>query len=718
MKKSALLALVLFAGSWACTVLSPQYHLGVKAEMANQWEQAVGYYEKALLEDPTSSFYRAARERARFGASLSFLHEARSLVAQGKKEEAKAAYAKAMAYNPRDVMIIHESQKALAEGPKEAEKKPAKIEFPIKLKAKDEALQLRFPSETSLRSIFTALGRAGGITIIFDESFRDVPFSTDATNLTFEQALKGICVATRNFYRIIDERTVIVVPDQPLKRIQYEIACIRTFYISNVVAQELMASLSQALRSQVKQPTILFDKGLNSLTVRATPQEMELAERLIKAWDKPKGEVLIFVEIMEVSRIRLRQLGISFDQNVIGLRYGETSGTDQTAGWFPLSGVNLGNIENYSISLPVGFLQFLESDSDTKVIAKPMLRGVADEEIRELVGQKIPIPRTTFTPFAAGGISQQPIVNYEQQDVGIEVKITPKIHFEREVTLSADIKVTAIGGTGYADIPIINTRELKGVMRLREGETQIIAGLLRDEERKSIKGIPFLKNIPGLGQLLFGGEDRTVEQSDVILALTPYIIRSIPIGPEDEKPIWVDVDSATDQRTALDEDLLGREIDLEDPRRMPGRKPEDLSANILTLSPGNFELPAGREVRLAINVGGSAEVGTMTVALNFNPRVLNLKDVAEGSLPRSMGSDVPFLKNIDNSGGTCIIGFSSPQIGKGARGGQLAILLFEAKSPGEAVVAVTSCQAGGASGQTLSFDFGGAQSRIIVRESK
>jgi len=719
MKTSTASVLLLALGLAACVTVSPQYRLGARAEIGGQWEEAIRYYQKASLENPKNPIYRAALERARFGASLFYLQQARLLVAQDKREEAKASYAKAMEYNPRDAMIAYEAQKALAEGPKEAERKPSKIEFPIKLKPKDEPLQVRFPTETSLRSIFQAIGRAGGVNIVFDENFRDIPFTADAANQTFEQALKSICLATKHFYRIVDEKTVMVIPDQPLKRLQYEVNCIKSFYLSNVNAQELVASLSQALRTQVKAPTIIFDKGLNSLTIRGTPQEVELAERLIRAWDKPKGEVMVKVEIMEVSRMRLRQLGLSFDQNIVGLRYGTppTDGTTTTS-WFPLNGLGLGKAENYSITLPVGYLQFLESDSDTKVIAQPWLRGVADEEIRQLVGQKIPIPRTTFQPFAAGGYAQQPIMNYEQQDVGIEVKLKPRIHLEREVTLETEFKVTSIGGTGIADIPIINTRELKGIMRLREGETQLIAGLLRDEERKTISGIPGLKDIPGLGRL-FGSEDTTIEQTDILIALTPYIIRMIPIGAEDDKPFWVDVDTGGGEGGAgLEPEFLGREPDTAtggglglDPRR-----PQEQGVNSLRLIPANFELPAGREVRVNAQLQNSAEIGTVSVTINFNPQVLNLKDVAEGNLSRQLGGNVPFLKNIDNNAGLCVIGFSSPQIGRGFKGGgTLATLIFEAKAPGECVVAVSAFQAAGASGQSVSIQTREAQSRIVVR---
>ncbi len=716
MKKYALV-IVIAMGFWACVGLAPQYRLGTQAEMNKRWEDAIQYYEKASLENPKEPVYRLALERAKISASLFHLQEARKFIALGKKEEAKAEYAKSIFYNPRDTAIVREALAAVAEAPKETVPRKEKIEFPIKLKAKEENLQLKFPVETSLRSIFLALGKTAGISLIFDEQFRDVPFTTDLTNMTFEQAVRSLCISTKNFYRIVDERTVVVVPDNPVKRIQYEANVIKTFYLSNVAAQEMQNSLISMLRGTAKVPTISSDKNLNSLTIRDTPQVVELAEKLIRAWDKPKGEVVIDLEIMEVSRLKLRQLGVSFDTNTVGARYGgpPTSSTDSTStGWFNLKDIDLSKAENFSISLPVSFLQFLESDTDTKVIAQPRLRGVSDVEMRHLVGQKIPIPRTTFSPFAAGGYASQPLTNFEQQDVGIEVKITPSVHFEKEVTISLELKVTSIGGKGYADIPIINTREVKNTLRLKDGETNLIAGLLRDEERKTLKGIPGLKDVPVLGRL-FGTEDTTLEQTDVILTITPYIIRTIPVTAEDDKPFWVDVETGATASGVFEEELLGRPLDIRDVERaLQARRPQDQGANQITLNPANYERPAGGEFSVSVNLRSDQEIGNMSLVLNYNPKVINLKDVAEGPMTRQFGEKPPFLKSFDNNAGICTIGFSSPEIGKGIKGGgNLATLRFEAKSPGECYITITSVSAISASGGSVNLTT--SQSRIIIR---
>jgi general secretion pathway protein D len=716
MKKIALI-IVIALGLTACATINPTYRMGARAEMNKSFDEAIRCYEQAALENPQEPFYRAALERAKISASLFELQEARKLVALGKKDEAKAAYAKAMTYNARDTAIAREAQVATSDTPKPAEPKPEKIEFPIKLKTKDEALQLKFPVETSLRSIFLALGKSGGISFVFDENFRDIPFTTDLSNMTLEQAVRSLCLATRNFYRIVDERTVLIIPDNPMKRIQYEVNCIKTFYLSNVGAQEIQAALSSMLRSTAKVPNIIFDKNLNSITIRDTPQTVELSEKLIKIWDKPKAQVIIDLEIMEVSRVKLRQLGVSFDTSTITGRYGgsTTSDTTTSTSWFNLKDLDFGNAGNYSLALPLALIQFLESDSDTKVIAQPRLPGVSDEEMRHMVGQKIPIPRTTFSPWAAGGVSQQPITNYEQQDVGIEIKVKPTVHREKEVTLALEIKVTSLGGTGYADIPIINTREIKSVIRLRDGETSLLAGLLKDEERKSIKGLPGLKNIPILGRL-FSTEDRTLEQTDVIMTITPYIVRAVPVVPEEAKPLWVDVDTPSDAiGGALEADVLDRELDVQQAERMlQARRQQETRANQVSLSPANFESPINREIRLSVNLTTSQDIGNMSLVLNYNPQVLSLKDVLEGGMTRQLGGVVPFLKNIDDAAGLCTIGFSSPQPTKGINGGgTLATLVFETKSPGEGLITISSVSAMGSSGQPVNLQTNRA--RIMVR---
>ena len=713
MKKIALFLAVLLS-IWGCATFSENYKLGNKAALNKDWNEAVKYYEKALWESPDNSVYRLALFRAKMAASYSHILMARELVSQGMKEEALLEYEKALSYDPLNRVIAEEAALLKGEEVKEEEPEEKKIELPVKLRVDKEKVQLEF-TKVNLRSIFQALAKFAKVNIIFDEQFKDISFSISLKDVDFEEAIGTLCLASKNFYRIIDEKTIIIAPDQPLKRAQYELNAIRTFYLSNINAQEVQQLLAQMLRTQLgRVPTIFVDKNLNSVTVRDTPSNIELAEKLLKIWDKSKGEVVIDLEIMEVTRTRLRELGLDFDQHIIGFKYGESDAAEDS-GWVSLRDLDFSKRENYQISLPLAFIKFLESDSDTKIIAQPRLRGMQDEEIRYLVGEKVPIPRTTFTPIAAGGVSQQPITSFEYQDVGIELVVTPKIHFENEVTLEIEIKITSLGGVGYADIPIISTREVKNVIRLKNGETNFLAGLLRDEERMSLKGIPGLKSIPLLGSL-FSSTQQTVTQTDVILTLTPYIIRTLPLDERDIEPLWIGLDRVAPLRREpqrMPEDVLeqrrAQQRRLEEERRR-----EEAEQDQVFLNPSNLQIPQNREFRINANMRTEQEIGMLSLTVNYDAQMFNLKEIVAGALIRRLGDDVPFLKNIDNNAGIATIGFSSPEIDRGVKGaGRIASLLFQAVRKGEGTISITSVTANKPSGEAVSFGYN--ECRIIVR---
>lgn len=714
MRKMASLFLILLF-FWGCTTFNRSYKLGTEAAINKNWDEAIKHFENAIQQDPNNSAYRLALTRAKILASISHVYKARGLASEGKKEEALAEYDLALSYDPSNRVIIEEVR-LLKEGEeKKEEPVEPKIEPPVKLQASDAKLHLNFMhDQVRLKSIFQALGKHAKINILFDEQFKDIPFSVDLSDKTFEQAVNSLCLATKNFYRVIDESTIIVAPDLPAKRIQYELNAIKTFYLSNIKAEDIQASLMQILRSQFKAPQLMVDKNLNSITVRDAPAVLEMAEKLIRLWDKPRGEVVIDLEIMEVSRYKIKNFGIEFDQFLMGLAYSGGENTPTESGWFDLSKLDFTKKENYQITLPSALVQFLEADEDTKIIAQPRLRGIEGEEISYLVGDKIPIPRTSFTPFAAGGVAQQPITSFEYEDVGIDIKITPQIHFEKEITLELEMNVKSVGGTGVANIPIISTREVKNIIRLKDGETNLLAGLLKDEERMSVKGIIGLKNIPLLGGI-FSSSERTVQQTDVIMTITPYIIRTKPLSEEDLEPLWVDLSGIFS--SAIGPGGIQREEEMRDAelRRMQEQERPGVEEgrNLLMLNPANFEITKDREFRISVILRSEEEIGSLSVNLSFNPSVVKLKQIERGSVAAQAGKEAPFLQNIDNSSGMCTIGFSSTDVSRGFRGsGRLANLVFDALADGESTISFSSVSANSPAGKAISFETRDARVRV------
>jgi general secretion pathway protein D len=709
--KKTILMLALVTALAGCATLSRSYRLGTTAEMNQQYDMAVRYYEEAAAQDPKEPVYRLALLRAKAGSSLLHLQSARTLAAQGKTKDAIVEYGVALHYDPLNRMIADELE-AIKNPPAKAEKPVAEVaQPPVKLKTTGEKLSVSFRTPVSLRSILETLGRIAGVTFIYDETFRDINLAVDLTGKDLEQAITYLCVASKNFSRIVDEKTVIIAPDNIQMRQKYELLVIKTFYLSNINVQDVQAPLMQMIKRQFIIPTFGVDKNLNSITIRDTPQVVALAEKLLKAWDKPPGEVVINVEIMEVDRSVLRKLGIDFSNTILGIQLNPADAQGSAEGWLRLNAIKLKDLASYEITSPQAVIQFLEGDANTKIIAQSGIRGIANEDMKYLVGQKVPIPQGSFTPIVAGGANTQPIISYTQQDVGIDIKIKPRIHLEKEVTLEIELKVSALAGTGVADIPIIANREVKNIIRLKDGETSLLAGLLRDEERKSVSGITGLKDVPILGNL-FSSTETVIDQTDVILTITPHIIRAMPFSNADAQPLWVDPNSITDvsgvQRVGEEE--LANQAGIE--QAQPAEPGEEEAANAVYLSPAGFEVPKDREFRVNVELATEKELGNMSLTIGFNPQALRLKDVIEGGVTKQMGDKAQFL-NIKNPSG-CTLGFTGPTLGRGFKGqGILAVLVFTAANPGETAVSITSYSAVGVNGQTVTLGTG--ESRILIR---
>ncbi len=705
MRKSVIL-IICAALLWGCTTLSKNYKLGYQESMNKNWDKAIEYYERAILEDPSNSYYRLGLVRARVSASTFHWTEARRLAIDDKVDEALAEYGRALSYDPDNRLILNEARRLLKQQQQPEAPSPVEMlyEPPVKLAVSDQPITLKFSRDVSLKSIFQALSKYAEVNIIFDDGFRDKPFSIDLTDMSFEQALDRLCMASKHFFRVVDEKTVLVLVDQPQNRMKYEQQAIKTFYLINIEAQEVQQPLMQMVRSQTGIPQISHNKANNSITIRTTPARLKLAEQVIRLWDKPKGEVLVELELMEVSRQKLRDLGLELDQYGAGIAY--TAGLDE-GGWLNLGDVDFSRKENYSIAIPSAYLRFLETDVESKLIAQPQLRGVHGEKIEYMVGDEVPIPNSTFQAFAGGGIASTPVVNYDYKNVGIEIAITPTVHSLDEVTLELDVKIKALAGSGFADLPIITSRQIKNVMRLRDGETNLLMGLLKDTERTTLKGIPGIKEIPIIGAL-FSYTDQEIQQTDVIMTITPHILRSIPLGPEDYAPIWLPLEgiSGSEGGGRLPR-IRGRDSaatdDMMDVIRSD-RPQQERGRNRITLSPPGFETGTGREARVNVSMTTEEELQNMTLNISFDPQVLKLKAIVRGNVLARLGENPSVLENIDNASGTCIIGFTAP-LNQSIRGsGNIVTLVFDALAAGRSEVAVSSISANSTRGQPVSFD--------------
>jgi general secretion pathway protein D len=403
---------------------------------------------------------------------------------------------------------------------------------------------LTFPN-ASARTVFLSIGRFGNLSIVFDPAYRDQNVSIDLRDAPLQSALDAVANATRNFYRVTGDRVVTIIPDTSAKRREYEEEVVKTFYLSNADLKETI----DLLRTVVEASRIAPITGTNALTIKDTPERIEAAAKVISAIDKARPEVVIDVQLLEVDRSKLKEYGLQ-------LASPGSPGIDGAAD-VNRDGLTLNDVRRLSGSdvlltnLPGLYYRLLKQDSHTRTLANPQLRTMEGITTAARWGERVPVPQTTFAPIATGGVAQQPIVSYAYENIGVNLDITPRLHHDDEVSLALKIEVSSVSGEGFGGLPTFGNRTVSTVIRLHDGETNMLAGLIRDDERRVMKGIPGLSDIPGIGPLFAHTQNET-QQTDVILTLTPHIIRVLDLTEQDLRAFRVERDSSGFVGAAID----------------------------------------------------------------------------------------------------------------------------------------------------------------------
>jgi general secretion pathway protein D len=278
------------------------------------------------------------------------------------------------------------------------------------------------------------------------------------------------------------------------------------------------------------------------LTIKDSPERIAAAARVISAVDKARPEVIIDVELIEVDRTKLSEYGLQIASSGSPGINGSVSIANGTTGITLQALRNLSQSDILLASLPSLYYRLLKSDSNTRTLANPQLRTTDGVPAQAKFGDQVPVPVTTFAPIATGGTAQQPITSFNYQNIGVNIDITPRTHHDDDVSLQLKIAVTNISGTGFGGLPTFGNREITTIIRLRDGETNMLAGLIRDEERHALDGVPGLSDLPLVGRL-FGHTTKSTTQTDIILTLTPHIIRVLDLTEADLRPFRVGRDS-------------------------------------------------------------------------------------------------------------------------------------------------------------------------------
>lgn len=741
-------ALALVSLTAACAA-SRAFNQAEEFALVGNWDAAVEYYRRALQENPDRPEYRIALERAMLTASRAHHAQAGVHEEQGNLTAAILEYRKAAEFDPSNRQAAQRAallERRVREN-LEAAMPPAAVEQmrdearrqtapPLLNPASREPIDLRF-TNASTQDILDFLASATGINITYERDFRPTPFSIELEGVTLEEALDQLMTANQLWYKVINDRTIMVIPDTPQKRQQYEELVVRTFYVSHADTQELAQLLTQVLRFPGGVvPFVSPSPTTNTITVRATAPVANIMARIIEANDKPPAEIVVDVEILEVNRDRAKTYGLNLNSYAIGTIFSPEAAPDlsqEIRPPFNLNTITQGvSAADFYLTVPQAVVRFLESDASTRLVAKPQLRGAEGQQLTLNLGDEIPVPSTVFTPLAAGGSAANPLTSFTYRPVGVNIEMTPRVTFEGEIILDITVENSTLGQSidvAGSSLPTFGTRRVTTRLRLREGESNLLAGLIREEDRRALRGFPGVMRLPVFKQLLSNNET-SVEQTDIVMLLTPHIVRTHELTQEDLNPIYIGtqrnvgqtgpppliapvagpaapetppaaepsaprppagtspIPGMTTEPQPVPPSVAPAEPPLPsaEPSVAPPPDPQPAvtdAAQIVVTSP-TVELRAGGgPYTVPLSINGASRLSLVSLSLRFDPSVLRVQSVQEGSFMRQGNVAVTFTQQADATAGRLDVSIARTDDVTGASGsGLLAAVLFEAVGGG------------------------------------
>ncbi|GLH74607.1 hypothetical protein GETHLI_31090 [Geothrix limicola] len=545
----------LIAAALLVLALGCSLHRANKAFDEGRYDESVAEYRAALRSDPTNTKARIGIKRASQRASELHLNLARQAEMKGFSDTVLSEVRKALVLDPdnqiaQDWLIRLEEKaardKAEADTTEDLELMKIKADAmnAIQLNPRSiDGIDLNFSRKTSLREIFATLSKASGVNIITHTSYQDQSVSIDLRGLPFQRVLDTLMLQNDLFYKVLDKNTIMIFKNSPQNREAYENQIIKTYYLSFADPQELRQTLT-TLNNQLK---VFTDKRTNAIIVRAKPTELAIVDQVVRTLDKGKAEVMVYFELMEVTENTLEQVGL-----LPVLNASDTSGTyrfgattvNNTSGMNTNSGFTKIHTADIRVLFPNLALDFLKSNGDARMVASPNVRVASGETGEVNIGEKIsttqsqlslPTGTTGATAGASsllGGVGQ---TSFSYENVGVKIKVEPRVHNNGEVTLKIDSTVTTLKSGSTPGRPDLGQREIKTSARLRDGETAIFGGLLKDEEQKSLQGIWGLADIPLVGRL-FGNTHNSKAKTDVILTIRAVLVRKPVLTEQDMAP--------------------------------------------------------------------------------------------------------------------------------------------------------------------------------------
>ena len=761
---------------------------GQAAESREDYDTAYEAYKKAWEKSPRDIRYKTRYENMRFKAAAAHVDRGRVYLQGGDSGAALTEFTRALAIDPsnqtaaQEIDLIHNPQAAVTgtgpgQGGKQspAQKAIGSVSGIIELKPmSNDPITLHMVEDTKV--IYQAVGKAAGLNVLFDPEYTSKRIPVDLTTVTLSDALRIVGTISNTFYKPVTSNTIFVAANTRQKRTDLDEMAVQTFYLTNMSTANDATEVNTAIRNLLDPSVKIFlVASQNAIVMRATPDQLLLAQKLINDLDRAKPEVVVDVAVLEVNRDRIRTLGIQLPQSFgISAQATDASSTSSTTASststtttanFTLNNLAHLTANNFAVTIGGAELNALLTDSDTRILQNPRIRASDGQRATLKIGSKIPVATGSYSAGAATGLTAGIGVQtqFTYLDVGVNIDMTPTVHLDREVTLKLKVEVSSQNGSvtisGVTE-PIISQRVAEQVIQLKDGEPSVLAGILTQQDSLSLSGTPGLGELPLL-KYFFGSRTNEKAQDEIVFLLIPHIVReslltrlntraidtgtgqSIELRRDDGSSVSADPTDADAGTSAFQPSVTAANAASAmvhpTPQKLgPGSNlPADLPQLTQPVGPGGTVAPVGSATasgatlavtpavstqtvgstfQASVNIANAQDVFAVPLQLQFNPAVLQLVNVDNGPF---LGSDGQFvaMAHRDEGNGLVAISLRRPPNTKGISGqGAVAVMTFKAIAAGDSNVTLVKVGASNSAQATIPISAAaGSQALVHVK---
>jgi general secretion pathway protein D len=739
--RPALALLLLFGLILPSTAESSKslFNKGKNAEARQNYEQAYDFYKKAYDQTPQDVSYRSAYERLRFLAGASHVHRGQLLREAGRLQEAMVEFQKAAEIDPSSAIAKQEikvtqqmidsanapAPQASAPAPNILQRMVQQAGGPVELGSiPNIPINLKITEDSKV--IYETIGKLAGINVLFDPDYTSRRIKVELNSVSLEEALQIVALESKTFWRPVTPNTIFIAADNPAKRKELEQSIIKTFYLANLSQPTELQDVVNALRQILEIARIQPLPSEGAIVVRGSPDQIALAGKLVDDLDRSKPEVVVDVAVMQITKDKSRTLGISpptsatiqLQPNVStttnnnnnnsnnGFNNNGTNGTNTS------SSINLNSLANlnatdFQVTITPATISALFSDNNTKLIQNPQIRALDGQKASLKIGERVPIASGSFQP-GIGGVGINPLVNTQFQylDVGVNIDVTPTIHANGDVTLKTTMDISSVTSStniGGITQPIIGQRKIEHVVRLREGEANLMGGMLEDSQTKNLTGIPGLAQIPLL-KYLFGQTSVDHSQTETVFVLIPHLVRRQVLTAMNQEAIDVGTASAIELRrvspstptvstppapaSGPSSGAGSVNVPQPAPANSGGPTPQLMErAATFGFDPASTTQHVGSTFTVNVLLNGGQNVFQVPMQISYDPKLLQVANVSNGSLLSQDGLIVT-VTHRENDGTMQVVATRPPGSAGISGQGAVVTLTLVAKAPGQASLTI------------------------------